>query len=267
MKGKPTVKTILAEVDKFHDKENEKFPTVGNFQLVGQKFPTVGNFTGADFEAELVRQIKADHEVCLKTSKLIAVASLRNGIRLAWVRDNSEKNAALPFIALHFPEWSKSTAYNYLKIADQFLQDAGLKDKKTFRLTDASKIEPILSTQLELFDSQEMKLEGAMKKLVKWIGDRGLSQIYRDLSTEAPSDHKLTGGNRTRKAKTAKEIHKAAKESLVDFIALKTGKWWKQLDEEEVAALVTHLNEWTKDIAAHIKAPKAPTRRGAKADE
>lgn len=266
MKGKPTVKTILAEVDKAHEKGIEKFATDANLQLVSQKFATVANFSGADFEQELARQIRADHEACEKGSRLIAVASLRNGIRLAWVRDHSAKGSALPFINEYLPEVSTRTAYNYLKIADQFLLDAGLKDKKTFRLTDATKIEPLLSSQLELFDTSEMKLEGAMKKLVKWIGDRGITQIYRDLSSEEPN-HKLTGGKRTKGKKTAKDLHKEALEDLQDLLALRSGPWWKQLDEAEVATLITALHEWGKEITAHTKAPKVPTKKGAKADD
>jgi hypothetical protein len=255
---KAKVKPIKVEVEK----APEKFPVAGSFQLIGKKFPVDGNFSEQEFEAELVRQIRADHEACERSTKLVAVSSLRNGIRLAWVRDHSPKKSALPFIAEHFPLWGKSTAYNYLRVADQFLLDAGLKDKRTFMLTDASKIEPILSTQLELFDSSEMKLEGAMKKLIKWIGDRGITQIYRDLSSEAP-EQKLTGGARTKTKKTARDLHKEALEALHDLLGLRQGDWWQHLDQGEMATLITNLHDWQKEANAFTKGPKTPAIRKA----
>jgi hypothetical protein len=251
-------KTIKVEVEK----APQKFATDANLQLVARKFATVANFSGPEFEAELARQIQEDHSACERSSQLLAVASVRNGIRLAWVRDNSAKKSALPFISEHFPHWSQRTCYNYIKIADVFLQDAGLKDKKTFKLTDASKIAPLLSTQLELFDTQEMKAEGAMKKLLKWIGDRGLSQIYRDLSGEAP-DHKLTGGARTKAKKTARDLHKEALEALHDLLGLRQGDWWQHLDQGEMATLITNLHDWQKEANAFTKGPKTPAIRKA----
>jgi hypothetical protein len=255
---KAKVKTIETEVVG----KPEKFANASNLQVVAQKFAAVANFSGEGFESELARQIQADHEACERSSRLLAVASLRNGIRLAWVRDHSPKKSALPFIEEYLPGLSQRTAYNYLKIADVFLQDAGLKDKKTFKLTDASKIAPLLSTQLELFDTQEMKAEGAMKKLLKWIGDRGLSQIYRDLSGEAP-DHKLTGGARTKTKKTARDLHKEALEALHDLLGLRQGDWWQHLDQGEMATLITNLHDWQKEATAYTKGPKTPAIRKA----
>lgn len=204
--------------------------------------------------AQEIRQDLAEHE---RTSRQAAFLALRVGVRLVWLRDNAERGLLLHFMEAHFPQ-SRRTLYNYIRIADAFIRDAGLCDRKTHKLTDGNAVAPILQEQLELFTDPQAKLEGAVKKLVKWVGDRGLTDIYRQLEArhEAPG----SGGKTGKPAMPAGDIiaDMSAKRSLAqhatsDLRAFFEGRAWQDLDREEQGALLALLEKFTTHLKKELR--------------
>lgn len=205
----------------------------------------------------------ADHEAFERTSKQAAFIALRIGIRLIWLRDNSAHGSLAPFMAAHLPTLSERTLYRYIKIADDFLTTAGLRDKKTHLLTGKAleQAAPILTEQLELFTDPKARLEGALKKLVKFVGDRGLADLYRSLEakTGAPSPPP-GGGKKGRLADTPQnaglkleQIIEHAREELQTLRSIHEADAWRRLPGDELAPLETLLETWLADVRAALK--------------
>lgn len=233
----------------------------------GGKLATVASLPlVADFdltESEMVKQIKADQAAFDNVSRNAAIIALRIGLRLVWIKNNAPHGSLETFIRTHFDEHSRRTLARYIKIADQFVTDAGLRDGKTFKLTDSAKIAPILHEQLELFTDPHAKLNAALTKVVKWIGDRGLTQIYRDLSHEdaalPPTGHQ---GSAAKKMKTPEQ--KQREEFEASLTALKSdfsAKRWQHLFEKDRLALEHWLTKAGQTVREYNAACAKKTRR------
>lgn len=131
-------------------------------------------------EADFARAIIADHAHFNRTSREAAFAALRIGLRLCWLKDNAPHGSLEPFIKEHLSAISRRALTNYKTAAEKFVKDAGLLDKKSHKLTNGKAIAPILEVQLDLFGDPDAKFTGALNKLAKWVGDRGLSDLYRE---------------------------------------------------------------------------------------
>lgn len=146
-------------------------------------------------EDSLAEAIHADIERFERTSREAAFSALRIGLGLIYVRDNGQRGSLMAFIRKHFSRaHHERTLMRYIVIAEQFAKDAGLMEKKTQKLTNGSAIAPIMETQLELFSDPKAKFDGAMKKLIKWVGERGLTDLYQQKTKlAAKSTHKTHG--------------------------------------------------------------------------
>lgn len=227
---------------------------------------------GLDISADqMAAEIKADIARYERTSREAAFIALRIGMRLIWIRDNNAYGSLAAFVAAKFGGKAERTLKRYIAIAGQFLKDAGMLDKKTHLLTGKAleMATPIVTEQLELFTDPQAKLEGAMKKLVKWVGSRGLADIYKDLearkqrNTPPPggksAKNGFQGGAITRyaggeddeaamyeaKRDLAKEHH------IPDIIAMRDGGAWMCLDEEDAAYLTNTLDHWLDLLKQH----------------
>jgi len=215
--------------------------------------------------------ILADINRYERTSREAAFIALRIGLRLIWIRDNNAYGSLTQFIRAEFKSTTERTLFRYITIAGQFLRDAGMLDKKTHLLTGKAleTAAPIVTEQLELFTDPQAKLEGAMKKLVKWVGSRGLADIYKDLearkqrNTPPPggksAKNGFQGGAITRyaggeddeaamyeaKRDLAKEHH------IPEIIAMRDGGAWMCLDEEDAAYLTNTLDHWLDLLKQH----------------
>jgi hypothetical protein len=212
-------------------------------------------------EAKIIREIAVDQEACERHSKLAVYAAIRIGLRLVLLKQNSKHGDMAALLEEHLPNLSRASCYNYMRITEEFLKAAKLRHGKTQEL-NTTKLAPLLKLPLAKFASE--KSPATAKPLMEWVGERGLTQIYRDLSSnEAPTPPVPTkGGNKTHKP-TLKELHDAALKELHDFLALRAGKWWKHLDQGEIATLITNLNNWEQEAAAFTKGLKTPAIRKA----
>lgn len=122
--------------------------------------------------------IEADIERFERSSREAAFSALRIGLSLIFIRDTGERGALMRFIREHFSKGRERTLMRYIGIAESFAKEAGLVERKSKLLTNGDAIAPILETQLELFTDPKAKFDGAMKKLVKWVGERGLADLY-----------------------------------------------------------------------------------------
>lgn len=245
-------KLISVEVEK---------PSTGGKLATVASLPLVSDFGLT--ETEMVKQIKADQAAFDNVSRNAAIIALRIGLRLVWIKNNAPHGSLETFIRTHFDEHSRRTLARYIKIADQFVTDAGMRDGKTFKLTDAAKIAPILHEQLELFTDPHAKLNAALTKVVKWIGDRGLTAIYRDLSQEEaalpPTGHQATA---KKKKKTPEQVQR--EEFMISLAAFKsdfTDAKWKQLFEKDRLELEIWLTKAGQTVREHNAACAKEARK------
>ena len=210
-------------------------------------------------KASLAAQIRADMDSYERMSRDAALIALRVGLRLIWIRDNAPHGGLLTFMAEHFADKSQRTLYNYIRVADQFLTDAGLRDKATFKLTGKAlaAVAPICEVQLELFSDPEARLEGALKKLVKWLGDRGLAEIYREM--EAKKGNSLPprsgkGGRPAHDSITPAQRREAAVEWMQQLGMFHTSKAWEWLEDAEMAELDNLLDRFSGGVREILRA-------------
>jgi len=199
------------------------------------KFVTVTNLAPVD---QIISAIHADHALFESHSKTAVFLALRIGLRLIWFKYNSPHGSLEPFIQEHFKDISRSSLTRYIRIADEFVSEQkGWRDK-AFKLTDATKIAPILNQQLELFTDPNATLDIHCRQLVKWVDGRGLTQIYRDLGREddsgPPQGHQ--GNGKKPAKKTPEQVNREAfLEALVDFKAVFTpGKWHALFEKDRI---------------------------------
>lgn len=202
----------------------------------------------------LAAQIRADMDCYDRMSRDAALIALRVGLRLIWIRDNQAHGTLQMFMAEHFADKGQRTLYRYITVADQFLTDAGLRDKATFKLTGKSlaAVAPICEVQLELFSDPEARLEGALKKLVKWLGDRGLAEIYREMEgrksghTMPPKHGK--GGRPSTESITPEMYRLAAQEQAELLLRFYGGKSWRWLDDDELIELERLIEPFHSEV-------------------
>lgn len=197
-------------------------------------------------EDSLAEAIHADIERFERTSREAAFSALRIGLGLIFVRDNGPRGALMAFIRKYFSKaHGERTLMRYIVIAEQFAKDAGLLERKTQKLTNGEAISPIMSTQLELFADPKAKFEGAMKKLVKWVGHRGLSDLYKhETKLNATKSSKLPQHtDEAPRIKTVQDLHAEA--------------------EDELTSVLNALDAWF--LAEHHTRVKAATRTQAEA--
>jgi len=223
---------------------------------------------------EMAAQIRADMDAYERMSRNAALIALRVGLRLIWLRDNEPHGTLLNFMAEHFADKSQRTLYNYIRISDQFLTDAGLRDKATFKLTGKAlaAVAPICEVQLELFSDPEARLEGALKKLVKWVGERGLADIYKELESRKVQSSPPKGGKRGGEIGggiTVEQRMEVAREQLGALQLMLEGGAFEFLDDEDLATLdrvADELHQRTGKLLRERRAAEAakpqPRRRG-----
>jgi len=80
---------------------------------------------------QIITDIRSDHALFERHSKMAAFLALRIGLRLVWVKNNDGYGSLTAFIKEHLSDLSNRTVYNYIRIADAFVSDSNLRDKKT----------------------------------------------------------------------------------------------------------------------------------------
>jgi hypothetical protein len=189
--------------------------------------------------AHIAEAIKADIDRFERTTKEAAFCALRIGLSLMYIRDSGAYGALTKFIKTHFGKaHSERTLFRYIAIAEAFAKDTGLVEKKTHKLTNGQAIAPILETQLELFTDPAAQFDGAMKKLMAWVGERGLSDLYKAQKKAAPKADDDDDG--PPKPKTADELAQEAEEEMNTFATLMDG-WF-------LAAHHTRINKDQRTI-------------------
>lgn len=192
--------------------------------------------------SDLADAIRADLELYDRSTNIAAFAAIRNGVRLMWVRDQGQRGDLTRFVkSISKRNQCERTLYRHLAAAEQFAKDAGLLEKKTQKLTNGDKVAPILAVQLELFADPKAKFEGALKKLVKWVGERGLADLYKQ----------------TVAAKTTRSVKLATLPPIQ-----KTHADLCEEGEEEIIATLNALDAWF--LAEHHVRVKPATRDAAR---
>jgi hypothetical protein len=193
-------------------------------------------------EDSLAQAIHADIERFERTSREAAFSALRIGLGLIFVRDNGQRGSLMAFIRKHFSRaHHERTLMRYIVIAEQFARDAGLMEKKTQKLTNGEAIAPIMETQLELFSDPKAKFDGAMKKLIKWVGERGLTDLYQQ--------------------KTKLAATKTGKKTIEGPAPIKTLEELAAEAEDELIGALNMLNAWF--LAEHHARVKPASREQA----
>lgn len=217
----------------------------------------------------LAESIKADIARYERTSREAAFIALRIGLRLVWVRDNQPYGTLAQFIGAHFENKAERTLRRYISCTDTFLQEAGMLDKKTHRLTGKawSATAPIVEEQLDLFTDPAAKHDGAMKKLIKWVGERGLADIYKELEERRkegrppPKPTKDSAANRLANQQDevlqAQLMQKHAAEQLAELETMLHGESWKVSPPEDLAHWETTTRKLLDSIIATIAARKS----------
>lgn len=191
-------------------------------------------------QGQMAAAILTDIENFDRLSREAAFIALRVGLRLILIRDNGQRGSLAKFIRDHFKgKQTERTLFRYISIAEAFAKDCGLLEKKTHKLTNGEAIAPILDTQLELFTDPNATFEGAMKKLMKWVGERGLSDLYKEQKKKGKVSQDEEGDGP--KIKTAAELAQEAEEEL-NFIL-------NQLDGWILAAHHTRVPKEKRDTA------------------
>lgn len=226
------------------------------------KNATVADLTSLAPLQEIINAIRVEHALFESHSKTAAFIALRIGLRLVWVKNNSGHGSLEPFIAEHFTgdhipairRISRRTIANYIRIADAFVSDAELRDKR-HKLTDATAPKAILSQQLELFTDPKAKLDIHCKQLVQWVDGRGLTQIYRDLSEEEDLTAHFPPGpqkGQKREKKTPEQIKREQFDVVLkSFKNSFSNGDWKHLFERERHAFETWITKSAQTVREH----------------
>jgi hypothetical protein len=227
----PSTRPVLDAETGAPESQISKF---GNLQTVG-----ISADLSAWTPAQHAASILADVKTFESHSRIAAFVALRIGLRLVWVRDNGSHGDIGKFIVGHLGGMSRSSLANYMNVASRFVLDAKLVDKKTHLLSDGGAVAPILNEQLELFADPEAVFEGALKKVVKWVADRGLSQIYKDIAAEGKRPAPPAGGNKQKLTESERRAQntKDAEALLAQFSTWYESGTWKLLDDKQLDQL------------------------------
>lgn len=212
---------------------------------------------------QVIKDIRSDHALFENHSKMAAFLALRIGLRLVWVKNNGDYGSLDPFMKEHFPSISRRSLFNYIRIADAFVTDSALRDKKTHKLTDSKAPKAILSVQLELFTDPNAKLDIHCKQLVEWVSGRGLTQIYRDLSQdeEVSLPPAPKPGQKAKKKTPEQVMREDFTESLVSLKSDFSDAKWKHLFEKDRLELETWLTKAAQAVKEHNAACAKESRR------
>lgn len=171
-------------------------------------------------------------------SRMSAFLAIRIGLRLLWVRDNMHHGALNEVITAMKPEVSRRSLTNYMNVAGRFLLEAKMLDKRTHQLKDAEAIAPILSERLELVAGSDADLTGPIKKLIRWVGDRGLSALYKDLAAENHKPAPPTGRKAQQtEAQRREQAIRDAEAMLESLAQWHEGDTWQLLDDAKLDQL------------------------------
>lgn len=212
-------------------------------------------------EKAFVDGIREDLQTSERFAQAAVYVAMRIGIRLVFFRDNNEHGALDPFLKKHFAN-SRRTLFNYIRIADEFLAESKLTDKRTHKLTNASSVAPILEEQLDLFAAPKGKgklLQPSAKKLVAWVGTRGLTQIYKDIA--ASHDAPMPPSRKGKAAADKRSTREIDEDDLRNAFQTFREEWitdgaWKGFNDEELAEMETFLSEASKETTKILKLRK-----------
>lgn len=193
-------------------------------------------------EQLFVNGLKQDIGLATRHATTAVYLALRIGLRLIFFRDNTPHGSLEPFLKKHF-EQSRRTLFNYIRVTDAFLEENKLRDRRSHLLTDGKRIAPIIEQKLEVFDAKGKK-DAMITKVVKWIGGRGLTQIYRDLAEE--EDSSLPPSRKGKKPKPKRNQREIDEEDLLNaYHTFKTewedSKAYQGLDDELLGEMDTFL--------------------------
>jgi len=212
---------------------------------------------------QIITDIRSDHALFERHSKMAAFLALRIGLRLVWVKNNDGYGSLTSFIKEHLSDLSNRTVYNYIRIADAFVTDSELRDKKTHKLTNSKAPKAILSVQLELFTDPKAKLDIHCKQLVEWVNGRGLTRIYRDLSQDEEVSLPPVPQKGMKKVKKTPE--QIAREEFNDSLtALKrdfSDAKWTHLFERDRLELESWLTKAAQAVKEHNASCAKESRR------
>lgn len=243
-------------------RDNSKLIDTEVVPAENRQISNVGNLAALGPIDQVIQDIRADHALFEKHSKMAAFLALRIGLRLVWVKNNSGHGSLDPFIKQHFAGVARSSLANYMRIADAFVTDCGLRDKKTHKLTDSAGVRPILGQQMELFTDPKAKLDIHCQQLVKWVDGRGLTQIYRDLAHEDASPPPAPQPGKKAKKKTPEQIKR--EEFEMSLTGLKhdfADKKWQHLFEKERL----ELERWLTKAAQTVRDFNAQSAKAGRA--
>lgn len=209
-------------------------------------------------EQLFVNGLKQDIALATRHATTAVYLALRIGLRLIYYRDNSQHGALKPFIEKHFAQ-GRSTLFNYIRVADAFLEENKLRDKRSHLLTDGKRIAPIIEQKLTVFDAKGKK-DAVITKVVKWIDGRGLTQIYRDLSEE--EDSSLPPSRKGKKPKPKRGKREIDESDFIEAYQSFRNEWesdgkpWRGLEDEALAELDTFLALARKDTTQLLRERK-----------
>lgn len=189
-----------------------------------------------------------------RLTKEAAFIALRVGLRLIYIRDTSKYGTLAKFMREHFKgQQSERTLFKYIAIAEAFAKDSGLLEKKTHKLTQGEHIAPILDAQLELFTDPQAKLDGAMQKLVKWVAERGLTDLYKAKKAK-PARRNGDDDNEPPSIPTAEQKAAQAEDEAADVLNL-LDSWFlaghhARVSKDTRATMDAALEEARKKLAA-----------------
>lgn len=223
----------------------------------------------ATTDQEIAAQIIRDHQACEFASRHIALLALRIGLRLV-MRKNMGHGSLEPFIQEHFTgegKPSRRSLFNYIRVADAFATECGLRDAKSHKLADTAAIAPLVETSPETLVNPGARPNAALTRAVEWINGRGLTQIYADLSAEEAITLPPAGGGDGKKKPAKQTPEEKARESfksgLTSFKTEFSEASWQHLYERDAIALEKWLGEAYRRVKEH-NAARAKDKRKAK---
>lgn len=230
--------------------------------------PTVGLVQMSWTDSELAERIKKEMAEVENVGRVAVYRAIGIGIQLIFKRDSGQRGDLGSFIDGNFEKKKRSTLFNYIRVARDFLENARALDRKTHKLLSWDAVAPVTSTQLHLFMSPEAEhFDGILKKLVKYVGNRSLSDLYRSLTEQEMNPPNHTG----KKLKTMTAIQKLAQREkdalqtgndIASFrgVKKKDGTWdadWVCMKTPDLGKLADLLEMFRADVAAEIKRRKA----------
>lgn len=222
--------------------------------------PEISNRWKFEDEKGLAVAIENDLRVYDASVRTAAFLAVRVGLRLVWVKHNGAHGDLGRFIESRFAKRSRSTLANYIRIADAFLAESKLLDRR-HKLTNGETVAPLLDAKLEIFVADgRQKLDKVQLTLVKWVDGRGINELLRDItSPDADEDDGPPGVAKGRKIKRPSRREADAEDLRASWSSFESGikaGHYKYLEDEELVALEKLLAHGAKEVGAVIKQRK-----------